>query len=142
MTVAWQDTPPSLVEIISTLNRFSASERLLLAKALLDSLVKEEKIPVVAKTNGHGEPVPITDEEWLGSEELVRQIQALPAELDAFHPATKSIEVWLAEQSMNPSPVSSLSFNEWEQLWGEFERDLKTFEHSHTIAEGWGEVHG
>lgn len=135
MTIALQYTPPSLAEMIRTLDRFSPSERLLLAKALLDSLVIEEKTPVGAKTSGHTNLLPIAEEEWLSSEELVRQIQALPAEPDAFHPATKSIEVWLVEQVVNPSLSSSISFGEWEQLWGEFERDLKAFEQSHVIAE-------
>ena len=38
-----QEMQPALVEVIRTSRRFSASERLFLAKTLLDSLVSEEK---------------------------------------------------------------------------------------------------
>ena len=133
---------PSFVDVVSTSQTLSPSERLFLAKLLLDSLLQEEGMPSITPTNGHTEPLQMDDDEWPTSEEIVRQILAMPAEPDAFHPATKSIEVWLAEQASQPPPPSSLSYLEWEQLWGEFESGLKAFEQTHAMTEGWNERHG
>lgn len=176
---------PRLVDVVRTTNYLSASERLFLAKALLDSLIvdeaetieeqsdPDEQLPtleeVVAQIKATppnpqqiqratktvdevladwqetppAEPRLTTEEdEWLTSEEIVRQIQSMTAEPAAFHPATKSIEMWLAEQAINPPASSSLAPSEWEQLWVEFERDLEAFERADAIAEGWSEHHG
>ena len=69
MTLTLRNLQPSLRDVIRTSQRFSAAERLLLAKALLDSLVLEE-----STETGSAEAV---DEQNTGEDEaIVREREA------------------------------------------------------------------
>jgi hypothetical protein len=69
-------------------------------------------------------------------EELIAQIKALPPNPQSIHSPDKPVEQLLAELDANPPSEALFSYEEWQQLWQEFEAEQKAFEHENDVAEG------
>lgn len=68
-------------------------------------------------------------------EELIGQIKALPSNPQAIHSSGKPVEELLAELDANPPSDALFTYEEWQQLWHEFDAEQKAFERENDVAE-------
>jgi hypothetical protein len=81
-------------------------------------------------------PAPAEDEGLPGLEEIVARIKQLPRDPESFHAGEKANDPeYLAWLLANP-PKDTLTFEEWEQFWPQFEQELKAIDRADDIREG------
>lgn len=81
-------------------------------------------------------PVLAEDEDLPSLEEIVATIKQLPRDPESFHPGEKANDPeYLAWLLANP-PKDTLTFEEWEQFWLQFEQELKAIDRADDIREG------
>lgn len=110
MTLTLENVQPSLLELIQTANRFSAAERLFLAKTLLDGLVIDETQKLAQLKDEPSEPSPAL-------EEVVDKIKATPRDPRQIQRASKTIDAVMADWQAIPATEPRLTTEECEQTW-------------------------
>ena len=110
---------PRLVDLVRTTNTLTTTERLWLAKALLDSLVTDEaQQPTAESSTELSEQVPTIAE-------VVAEIKATPPNPNQIQHATKTVDEVLAEWEESETDEPPLTTEEWEQHWWTIRQMMK-----------------
>ena len=112
-----------LIDVVRITNQLSASERLFLAKALLDSLIVDEA-ETIEEQSDPAERLPTL-------EEVVAQIKATPPNPQQIQRATKTVAEVLADWQETPPAEPRLTTEEWEQSWWVVRQAMKQRDQKH-----------
>ena len=121
---------PQLVDVVRTTSQLSASERLFLAKVLLDSLSIDEVETIAEQRDDPVDQLPTL-------EEVVAQIKATPPNPQQIQRATKTIDEVLADWQETPSDEPHLTTEEWEQSWWAVRQAMKQRDQNHETVTSW-----
>lgn len=121
---------PQLMEVVRTTNQLSASDRLFLAKVLLDSLLIDEVETIVEQRRYPTDQLPTLDE-------VVAQIKATPPNPQQIQRATKTIDEVCADWEETPSDEPRLTTAEWEQSWWAVRQAMKQRDQDHETVTDW-----
>lgn len=122
MTLAMQSIPPNLVEMVTSFQRLSVTDRLILAKALLDSLLSDDLQEPAVKSSEDMESVPTLMA-------VVTQIKTTPPNPEQIQRATQTIDEVLENWENSPSEEPRLTGEEWEQNWWAIRQEMKQRDH-------------
>ncbi len=118
MTVKSIDLPLRVKKMIHTAKSFSTSERLFLAKEMLDSLVLENASNKVANDE-------IQEYPPLSLEKIVEQIKSTPPNPRQIQRATQSVDETLTNLASDPEIEPHLTSAEWEASWWIIRQEMK-----------------
>ena len=81
-------------------------------------------------------PEPAVEDDFPTLEEVVASIKALPPNPGAFHPGERANDKEYLDYLLANPPRDTMTFEEWERFWPEFEQELTILDHAQDIAEG------
>lgn len=131
MTVKSIDLPLRVKKMANTAKSFSTSERLFLAKEMLDSLVLDNASNKVVNDD-------IQEYPHLSLEQIVAQIKSTPPNPRQIQRATQSVDETLTKLASDPTTEPHLTTAEWEARWWLIRQDMKEQNQPNDFAKVFG----
>lgn len=121
---------PNLIDAVQTTKHLSASERLLLAKLLLDSLVVDQAENLAEQKDELTNQTPPL-------ETVVAQIKATLPNPQQIQRASKTIDEVMANWQATPTDEPRLTAEEWEQTWWLVHQAIKQSDQARKPITDW-----